>query len=78
MYPSVGFASQAQEYVSKEQGLLTDAPFGGFSESLARRLPKICDRIYTIVSMSVSGMVFLQKIFSSRKKLRLLSSLLFF
>ena len=41
MYPLVGFASQAQRYVSKEQRVLSDAPSGQFSEPLARRLPKI-------------------------------------
>ena len=39
MYPLVGFASQAQRYVSKGRRFLSDAPFGRFSESLARRLP---------------------------------------
>ena len=39
MYPLVGFASQAQKYVSKGRRFLSDAPFGRFSESLARRLP---------------------------------------
>ena len=39
MYPLVGFAFQAQGYVSKGRRFLSDAPFGRFSESLARRLP---------------------------------------
>ena len=39
MYPLVGFAFQAQGYVSKGRRFLSDAPFGGFTESLARRLP---------------------------------------
>ena len=38
MYPSVGFAIQAQGYVSKGRRFLSDAPSGRFSESLARRL----------------------------------------
>ena len=37
MHPSVGFASQAKGYVSKERLFLSDAT----SEALARRLPKI-------------------------------------
>ena len=39
MHPSVGFAFQARGYVSKGRRFLSDAPFGRFSESLARRLP---------------------------------------
>ena len=39
MYPLVGFAFQAQGYVSKGRRFLSDARFGRFSESLARRLP---------------------------------------
>ena len=41
MYPSVGSAFQAQGYVSKRRRFLSDAPFGRFSQSLARRLPRI-------------------------------------
>ena len=47
MYPSVGFASQAQGYVSKERLFLSDAT----SEALARRLPKICGVIFLSVSL---------------------------
>ena len=47
MYPLVGFASQAQRYVSKGRRFLSDAPFGRFSESLARRLPKICAGLFS-------------------------------
>ena len=50
MYPSVGFASQAQGYVSKEQRVLSDAPSGQFSEPLARRLLEICGGICPSVS----------------------------
>ena len=50
MYPLVGFASQAQGYVSKEQRVLSDAPSGQFSEPLARRLPEICGGIFPSVS----------------------------
>ena len=39
MYPLVDFAFEAQGYVSKGRRFLSDAPFGRFSESLARRLP---------------------------------------
>ena len=39
MYPSVVSAFQAQGYVSKGRRFLSDAPFGRFSKSLARRLP---------------------------------------
>ena len=53
MYPSVGFASQARGYVSKEWRFLSDAP----SESLPRRLLKNCGRIFS----SVSLLNFLQK-----------------
>ena len=35
MYLLVGFASQAQRYVSKELRVLSDAPSGQFSEPLA-------------------------------------------
>ena len=41
MYPSVVFAFQAQGYVSKGRRCLSDAPFGWFTQSLARRLPRI-------------------------------------
>ena len=34
MYPSVGFAFQAQGYVSKGRRFLSDAPIGRFSMSL--------------------------------------------
>ena len=47
MYPSVGFASQAKGYVSKERLFLSDAT----SEALARRLPKICGVIFLSVSL---------------------------
>ena len=50
MCPLVGFASQAQGYVSKEQRVLSDAPSGQFSEPLARRLPGICGGIFPSVS----------------------------
>ena len=50
MCPLVGFASQAQGYVSKEQRVLSDAPSGQFSEPLARRLPEICCGIFPSVS----------------------------
>ena len=50
MYPLVGFAFQAQGYVSKEQRVLSDAPSGQFSEPLARRLPGICGGIFPSVS----------------------------
>ena len=39
MYPLVDIAFEAQGYVSKGRRFLSDAPFGRFSESLARRLP---------------------------------------
>ena len=45
-YPSVGFAFQAQGYVSKGRRFLSDAPFGRFPESLARRFPKICAGLF--------------------------------
>ena len=47
MHPSVGFASQAKGYVNKERLFLSDAA----SESLARRLPKICGEIFLSVSL---------------------------
>ena len=47
MHPSVGFASQAKGYVSKERLFLSDAT----SEALARRLPKICGVIFLSVSL---------------------------
>ena len=49
MYPSVGSASQAQRYVTKERRFLSDAPFGRFPEFLARRLSKICGGIFPSV-----------------------------
>ena len=47
MYPLVGFAFQAQGYVSKGRRFLSDAPFGGFSDSLARCLPKMRGGIFS-------------------------------
>ena len=51
MYPLVGFAFQAQEYVSKGRRFLSDAPFGRFLWSLARRLPKILRRLFSFTSL---------------------------
>ena len=33
---------QAEGYISKGRGFLSDAPVGRFSDSLGRRLPRIC------------------------------------
>ena len=41
MYPSVAFGFHTQGYVKKGRRLLSDAPFGRFSEALACRRPRI-------------------------------------
>ena len=52
MHPSNGSASQAQGYVSKGWRFLSDAPFGRFSESLARRLPLQAAHVFGAYSRS--------------------------
>ena len=52
MYPSVGSAFQAQRYVSKGRRFLSDAPFGRFPESLARRLPLQAAHVFGAYSRS--------------------------
>ena len=47
MYPLVGFAFQAQGYVSKGRRFLSDAPVVGFPKSLARRFPKMRARLFS-------------------------------
>ena len=54
MYPSVVFAFQAQGYVSKGRRFLSDAPFGRFPYSLARRLAKICGGIFPFFPVEFS------------------------
>ena len=41
MHPSVAFRFHTQGYVKKARRLLSDAPFGRFSEALVRRRPRI-------------------------------------
>ena len=47
-YPSIGSAYQAPGYVNKGRRSLSSAPSGRFSDSLARRLPKICGGIFLV------------------------------
>ena len=46
MYPSVAFGFHTQGYVIKGRRLLSDAPFGRFSEALAHRRPRIRREIF--------------------------------
>ena len=46
MHPSVAFRFHTQGYVKKARRLLSDAPFGRFSEALVRRRPRIRGAIF--------------------------------
>ena len=46
MHPSVAFRFHTQGYVKKERRLLSAAPFGRFTEALARRRPRIRGEIF--------------------------------